>query len=1021
MRLLQRLLPASLTHRVFVLYAVTLLLFVAIGTGTYLARELGRLIAQPQSASVLLVEVTVQAIRDSVVIGDYDTVARTLDKGVQGSLFARASFIDLQGGRIQSDSRTRSDSYVPGWLDAWVGERLLDVNRTVSVGGKDYGVLRLQFDTRAVAAEIETVTATALGLALVSLVAGLLVIRFALAQWLGSLEHLRGMVEDLGTGRLESSTLDPAKAPTEIRRVVEMFNQTAMLVREREATRRALDDQKFALDQHAIVSMTDIRGTITYANDRFCAISGYAREDLLGQNHRIIGSGTHDRAFFEDMWRTIAAGQVWHGEICNRKRNGDLYWVSATLVPLTGEKDRITQYIAIRTDITARKEAERAMVAAKEAAEEANRVKSDFLANMSHEIRTPMNGVIGMTDLVLDTELTADQREYLGIVKSSADALLRIVNDILDFSKIEAGHMRLESIGFSLEETLRDTIRSLAIRGHQKNLEVLLNVAPGVPDRLLGDPGRLRQIIVNLVGNAIKFTEAGEIEVTVRMADNQGPGGATIAFSVRDTGIGIAPDKLQSIFESFSQADSSTTRKYGGTGLGLTISSQLVAMMGGAITVSSRVGAGSTFAFTLTLPHASKPAPTRYQTATRLHGLAVLVVDDNATSGRMLCTMLSEWKIDPVLVGSGAAAMQTLAQAERTGHHFALMLIDSHMPPMSGFELLAHLRDSHLQTGGAPVMMLAPDRQREDAVRCRALGVDAYLAKPVSQAELFAALMGALGEPVLARTRPERRRAPRAPLRPLKLLVAEDNPVNQTLALRLLEKQGHQVRLASTGVEAVRAWTEGYFDAILMDVDMPLMNGHEATQRIRTVEASEGGGQHIPIIAMTAHAMEGARENCLRHGMDGYLSKPIVTDALWRELELVTSRRVPAPSAPGTGSGSSNGSGAGDLAELADFASMRETVGHDAALFEELRGQFLADLPRLRGQARGALEKADAAALAASAHAIKGVVAIFSARRCIEACRRLEQTAGTQTAAQDLLHLEGLLQTLQDAVAAYRW
>jgi two-component system sensor histidine kinase/response regulator len=502
-----RLLPASLTHRVFALYAVTLLLFVGLGTGTYLVRELDRLVEQPQAASVMLIEVTAQAIQDSVVIGDYDTVARTLDKGVQGSLFARASFIDLQGGRIEAESRTRSGRYAPQWLDDWVAGRLYDVNRNVSVGGKDYGVLRLQFDNRAVASEIEDTAATALGLALVSLVTGLLLIRFALRRWLGSLEHLRGMVEDLGTGRLESATFNPQNAPTEIRRVVEMFNQTATLVREREATRRALDDQKFALDQHAIVSMTDVRGTITYANDRFCAISGYSRDELLGQNHRIIGSGMHETAFFTHMWETIAAGRVWHGEICNRNRNGSQYWVSATLVPLLGERGQVTQYIAIRTDITARKEAERAMVAAKEAAEQANRVKSDFLANMSHEIRTPMNGVIGMTDLVLDTELTSDQREYLGIVKSSADDLLQIVNDILDFSKIEAGRMRLESISFSLDEALRDTIRSLAIRGHQKNLEVLLHVAPEVPDRLMGDSGRLRQIIVNLVGNAVKFTE----------------------------------------------------------------------------------------------------------------------------------------------------------------------------------------------------------------------------------------------------------------------------------------------------------------------------------------------------------------------------------------------------------------------------------------------------------------------------------------------------------------------------------
>jgi two-component system sensor histidine kinase/response regulator len=1017
-----RLLPASLTHRVFALYAVTLLLFVGLGTGTYLVRELDHLVEQPQAASVMLIEVTAQAIQDSVVIGDYDTVARTLDKGVQGSLFARASFIDLQGGRIEAESRTRSGRYAPQWLDDWVAGRLYDVNRNVSVGGKDYGVLRLQFDNRAVASEIEDTAATALGLALVSLVTGLLLIRFALRRWLGSLEHLRGMVEDLGTGRLESATFNPQNAPTEIRRVVEMFNQTATLVREREATRRALDDQKFALDQHAIVSMTDVRGTITYANDRFCAISGYSRDELLGQNHRIIGSGMHETAFFTHMWETIAAGRVWHGEICNRNRNGSQYWVSATLVPLLGERGQVTQYIAIRTDITARKEAERAMVAAKEAAEQANRVKSDFLANMSHEIRTPMNGVIGMTDLVLDTELTSDQREYLGIVKSSADDLLQIVNDILDFSKIEAGRMRLESISFSLDEALRDTIRSLAIRGHQKNLEVLLDVAPEVPDRLMGDSGRLRQIIVNLVGNAVKFTEAGEIEVTVRMADEQPAGVASIAFSVRDTGIGIAPDKLQSIFESFSQADSSTTRRYGGTGLGLTISSQLVAMMGGSITVTSTVGVGSTFSFTLQLPYGGKPAPARYQAATRLHKLPVLVVDDNASSGRMLCGMLSGWGMDPLLVPTGAAALALLAQADSKGQHFALTLIDSHMPPMSGFEMIEHLRQTHLQTGGAPVVMLAPERQREDAMRCRSLGVGAYLSKPIAQSELFAAVMGALGEPVQARTRPERRKSPRAALRALKLLVAEDNPVNQTLAVRLLEKQGHQVQLANNGVEAVRAWTEGHFDAILMDVDMPLMNGHEATRRIRAVEASEAAGQHIPIIAMTAHAMEGARENCLRHGMDGYLAKPIVTDLLWGELERATSHLAPPPRIPGPAvDGPPDPAPATAAPDVADFARMRETLGDDAALFEELRAQFLSDAPRLLAQARAALARADAPQLAASAHAIKGVVAIFAAQGCVDACVRIEQEAASPSAGTALTALAGRLQTLQDAVARYRW
>jgi len=1018
MRLPTHLLPASLTHRVFALVAITLLLFVGLGTGAFLFRELDRLIGQPQAASALLVEVTGQAVQDRGVIGDYDKVARILDTGVQGSLFARASFTDRQGGRIEAENRTRSERYTPEWLQTWVGQRLPDMNRGISVDGKDYGVLRLQFDTRAVAGDIGATAVAALGLALLSVVGGLVLIRFALARWLGSLEQLRRMVENLGTGRLESATLNPQTAPAEIRRVVETFNQTARLVREREASRRALDDQKFALDLHAIVSITDLYGTITYVNDRFCALSGYAREALLGQNHRIIGSGRHDKAFFDDLWATISAGRVWHGEICNRNHSGAVYWVDATLVPLLDAQGQITQYIAIRTDISARKEAESAILAAKEAAEEANRVKGDFLANMSHEIRTPMNGVIGMTDLALDTELTSEQRDYLDTVKSSADALLQIVNDILDFSKIEAGRMRLECIGFSLEEVLRDTLRPLAMRGHQKHIEVLLHIATGIPERLIGDPGRLRQIIVNLVGNAIKFTPDGEIEVTVRLADAQPAAGASITFTVRDTGIGIEPAQLKSIFDSFSQADSSTTRRYGGTGLGLTISSQLVGMMGGSISLTSAVGQGSTFAFTLALRYGGKSSPARFQTAARLHGLKVLVVDDNATSSRLVCAIVAQWKMEPVSVASGAAALELLARADSTGSRFAVTLIDAHMPPMSGFELIERQRDGHLQNGGVPVVMLSPDRQREDALRCRALGVVHYLSKPIAQAELFAVILGALGEPVTARTRPERRKSPRAPLRPLKVLVAEDNPVNQTLAQRLLVKQGHQVHLASNGVEAVHAWTEGDFDAILMDVDMPLMNGHEATRRIRAIETSEAAGQHTPIIAMTAHAMEGARENCLRSGMDGYLSKPIVTDALWRELELVTRRAVPvAAIAEPNGTSLPHAEASGS----ADFASMRQTMGDDPVLFGAIRVQFLEDVPRLRTQLGTALAQTDAPAMASAAHAIKGLVAIFAARSCMQACQQVEQDAPTPAAGAAVRALEQQLEALQMAVTDYRW
>ena len=378
------------------------------------------------------------------------------------------------------------------------------------------------------------------------------------------------------------------------------------LVRASADDRRALANQKFALDQHAIVSITDTNGIITYANDKFCAISGYTRPELLGRNHRVVKSGLHPAAFFRELWVTIAAGRVWRGEICNRARNGSLYWVNATIVPLLDEHGRPEQYIAIRTDITDRKAAETIVIQAKEAAEAASRAKSDFLANMSHEIRTPMNGIIGMTDLALDSELTGEQREYLSIVKSSAESLLTIINDILDFSKIEAGKLLVEEIAFDLHRLIGETLKSLALHADEKGIELISEILPDVPRHVIGDPGRLRQILVNLLGNAVKFTEQGEIALRIEVLWSAS-GTVEIHLAVRDTGIGISQDKQELIFDCFAQADSSTTRRYGGTGLGLSISRRLVELMGGRIWLDSAPGQGSTFHVALPLRIDAQP------------------------------------------------------------------------------------------------------------------------------------------------------------------------------------------------------------------------------------------------------------------------------------------------------------------------------------------------------------------------------------------------------------------------------
>jgi two-component system sensor histidine kinase/response regulator len=1022
----------------------------------------------------------------------------------------------------------------------------------------------------------------------------------------------------------------------------------SVLVKHREESQRdlyaALADlanQKFALDQHGIVSITDLSGRITYANDKFCEISGFGRSELLGRNHRLINAGLHPKSFFADLWAVILAGQVWHGEICNVAKNGTLYWVQATIVPLSNDKGMITQFIAIRTDITARKlmEAEikaaetrllritnalpgvvyqcevhqgqtrytfasdrlmeirgldrdalladggvsarqivledrercvqgvlnaaanreswsddyrvvmpdsslrwirgeirpepdlspagatvftgiwqdvtslkdassrlrevtanvpvavyqlhltrdgrqsipfcspaiericgvthdeamadaRAVLArvhpldqvalvsalhrsmsagdllamdfrlmhketsepvwvhcelqpqiasdggvlwngyladiseskrvseelerAKLSAELANRAKSDFLANMSHEIRTPMNGVLGMTELALETELNDEQREYLNIVKSSADSLLTVINDILDFSKIEAGKLVVENIPFNVGRTVSESLKLLALRAHGKGLELVCDIGPEVPMALLGDPGRLRQIIINLVGNAIKFTEHGEIVLRVRVdADAQGID--RVQFTVSDTGIGIPAAKLSSIFEAFSQEDSSITRRYGGTGLGLSISARLVEALGGQMSVDSELGQGSEFHFSMRLERDTQTAED-YFDVMQFSGLRMVVVDDNAVNRTMLVRTLESFGVQVIEFESGVRALAWVRDTQQTGLSCDLILIDAHMPDLDGFELATQLRalPGSMET---PLIMLSSAGMKGDAQRSREVGFDAYLSKPFTRQELIQVMSRVFRG---SSTRPAElvtRHAIMDEKVSLDVLLVEDNVVNQKLAIALLNRWGHRVTVANDGQFALKALAQHRFDLVLMDMIMPVMDGLEATRLYRASEQ----GPRTPIIAMTANAMPGDRADCLAAGMDDYISKPIETT----ELQRLLKQHMP-------------GSAAGLL--FPDTMKMIEPVppisreppfDYDAALAESdqevveiiadvFADQWPIDLDKLNQS----LAAGDLKPVMHVAHALKGTLAMFGARPAIVIASRVEAQSG---------------------------
>jgi len=756
----------------------------------------------------------------------------------------------------------------------------------------------------------------------------------------------------------------------------------------------------------------DAQGRYTYASGQVARILGYEPEEIIGKTPLDFMPPEEAQRVGEIFSRIVAdKAPICFLENLNLHRDGHPVVLETNGVPVFSGSGEFQGYVGMDRDITARKQAEAALRQARDDAERvnaeleqtnvllqksiqdanqmaveaeaANAAKSAFLANMSHEIRTPMNVILGMTDLALQTKLNEEQKEFLREVQQAADTLLALINDILDLSKIEAGKLQIESVALELRDTVMDAAKIMAVKAHQKNLELTCQIAPEVPEYLLGDPLRLRQVLINLLGNAIKFTERGEIAIhgeVITQTEQQ----VFLHFTVRDTGIGIPQHKQREIFEAFTQADGSTTRKYGGTGLGLTISSQLVRMMGGQLWVESTPNQGSTFHFTGRFNLQDIAAVQIVAPPEDLLGLPVLVVDDHPSNRKIMEKMLLHWRMRPVCADGAAEAFEEIAKAKSKGRSFALILMDANMPEMDGLDLAKKINQFHLPD--CKIILLTSSGQFEDPSYYRSLGIAACLAKPIRESDLLRTVITLMNGPRPEKIMPPVKTVPGAgPGRQLRILLAEDNRPTQKLMLHILEKRGHLVTLANHGLEAVEHYKSGPFDLILMDAQMPEMDGLQATAAIREIERGRGG--HTPIIALTAHAMQGDKEHCLASGMDAYISKPVNPGELFAAIAGLLAGENPTP-APIPGRKEDE--------PVLDQKELLRRVDGDLELLRELAEEFLEDCPRLLSEVQQAVVAGDAGTLEKAAHKLKGVTGTFAAKAASSAAQELENL-GRQT------------------------